>query len=84
MRFIAFALVGLVIFVNQPGTIIVVGDGALNEIENYQAEPSFMHTGNTTDTFLQKLMIPGDSACVGAPSDMQLLPLGGLKRGPVK
>jgi hypothetical protein len=85
MKILVCALVGLIIFVSQPGTVIVVGDFPLQGAVNCNhAALAGMSSGDGGGLSLDKLIVLRESLEASARPNTTRVQLVGPKRGPVK
>jgi hypothetical protein len=85
MKILVCALVGLIIFVSQPNTVIVVGDFPLQGAENRNhAALAGMSSGDGGGLSLDKLIVLRESLEASTLANTTRVQLVGPKRGPVK
>ncbi len=86
MRTLVWAFVGLIIFVNQPGTLILVADSSVQKTECYNRElPTAIIAGVTLDVSPDRFFVlPYEVGTIREGSDYVPVQLIGPRRGPVK
>lgn len=85
MKILLYAILGLTIFVSQPGTIIIVGDlSPVEALNGSHAVSSALLARGDADFSVDRLVVLADPLRGGMRSDLVKLQSVGPKRGPVK